>query len=81
MNRGENVLPPAWPYLNIVGLFAAVGFVIAIVGLRQFSRGRNTLLRAVSVFLLFAVLTVIAVSFDRLYHLGAEQMKQNGQQR
>ena len=49
-----------------MGLFAAVGFVITIVGSRQFSRGRNTLLRVVSVFLLFAVLTVIAGSFDRL---------------
>ena len=81
MNRGANILPPAWPDLNILGLFAAVGFVIAIVGSRQFSRGRNTLLRVVSVFLLFAVLTVIAVSFDRLYQLGAKQTKQDAKQR
>ena len=81
MNRGVNILPPAWPHLNIVGFFAAVGFVIAIVGSRQFSRGRNTLLRAVSVFLLFVVLAVIAVSFDRLYLLGAKQMKQDTNQR
>ena len=73
MNRGRNVLPPAWPYLNIVGISAAVGLVIAIVGSREFSRGRSILLRAIAVFLVLAVIAVIAMSIDKLCHLGSQQ--------